>query len=124
MILQGQKIDASMKICQTHEHDKSMKALGVEMRKRDQCSEVVTQTSANSYATESRCAKGMNAGEVTKVTLTLRGDSAMHMEMHMPAGKSETVNIVDSKYLGSCPAGMKPGDIVMTDGKKSSYDGK
>jgi hypothetical protein len=42
------------------------------------------------------------------------------MEMHMNEGKSETVMIMDSKYLGSCPAGMKPGDVVMADGGKIS----
>jgi hypothetical protein len=31
-------------------------------------------------------------------------------------GKSETVMTIDAKYLGSCPAGMKPGDLIM-DGK-------
>jgi hypothetical protein len=30
------------------------------------------------------------------------------------------VMIMDSKYLGSCPADMKPGDAVMADGKKIS----
>jgi hypothetical protein len=36
--------------------------------------------------------------------------------MHVTSGKSETVMIMDAKYLGSCPTGMKPGDLVM-DGK-------
>ena len=36
----------------------------------------------------------------------------------MNAGKSETVMIMDAKYLGSCPTGMKPGDAVTADGKK------
>ena len=35
----------------------------------------------------------------------------------MEVGKSETVVIIDAKYLGSCPAGMKPGDLMMDDGK-------
>jgi len=40
--------------------------------------------------------------------------------MHTNDGKSETVMIIDAKYLGSCPAGMKPGDVVTADGKKIS----
>jgi hypothetical protein len=36
----------------------------------------------------------------------------------MNAGKSETVMIMDAKYLGSSPAGMKPGDAIKADGKK------
>jgi hypothetical protein len=31
----------------------------------------------------------------------------------MNVGKSETVMIIDAKYLGSCPAGMKPGDLMI-----------
>jgi hypothetical protein len=42
------------------------------------------------------------------------------MEMHTIEGKSETVTIMDAKYLGSCPAGVKPGGAVMVDGKKIS----
>ena len=59
-----------------------------------------------------------NAGSVTKINYTFQGDTASHTEMHMNAGKSETVMIMDAKYLGSCPAGMKPGDAVTADGKK------
>jgi hypothetical protein len=39
--------------------------------------------------------------------------------MHVTSGKSETVMIMDAKYLGSCPTGMKAGDLVM-DGKSIS----
>jgi hypothetical protein len=49
---------------------------------------------------------------------TYQGDTASHTEMHTNDGKSETVTTMDAKYLGSCPAGMKPGDAVMPDGKK------
>jgi hypothetical protein len=68
------------------------------------------------YVEESRCAKGPNAGSITKIVYTYQGDTASHNEMHMNVGKAETVMIMDAKYLGSCPAGMKPGDLIM-DGK-------
>jgi hypothetical protein len=38
----------------------------------------------------------------------------------MKSGDSESVTIIDSRYLGSCPADMKPGDTVMADGTKMS----
>ena len=28
-------------------------------------------------------------------------------------GNSEVVVIMDTKYLSSCPAGMKPGDLIV-----------
>jgi len=73
---------------------------------------------ALSYVEESHCSKGPNAGSVTKIIYTYQGDTASHTEMHMNAGKSETVMTMDAEYLGSCPAGMKPGDAVMAEGKK------
>ena len=108
--------DSSVKMCQSKELTKSMQSNGEELRKKNECTSTVTQPSTNTYVEESRCAKGPNAGSVTKVVYTYQGDAASHTEMHMNVGKSEIVMIMDAKYLGSCPAGMKPGDLIM-DGK-------
>lgn len=116
---QGKTVfDMSVKMCQSKEHTKSLQSSGEELRKKNECTSTVTQPSPNSYLEESRCSKGPNAGSVTKIIYTYQGDTASHTEMHMNAGKSETVMIMDAKYLGSCPAGMKPGDAVTADGKK------
>ena len=120
-VQQGKTVfDTSAKMCQSKELTKSMQSSGEELRKRNACTSTVTQPSPNTYVEESRCAKGPNAGSVTKITYTYQGDTASHTEMHTNNGKSETVMIIDAKYLGSCPAGMKPGDAVMADGKKIS----
>ena len=111
-------IDTSVKMCQSKELTKSLQSNGEELRKKNECTSTVTQPSPNTYIEESRCSKGLNAGSVTKIIYTYQGDTASHTEMHMSAGKSETVMTMDAKYLGSCPAGMKPGDAVMADGKK------
>jgi hypothetical protein len=113
-------IDTSVKMCQTKELTKSMESTGEELRTKNKCTSIVTQPSPNTYVEESHCTEGPNAGSLTKVIYTYQGDTASHMEMHMNAGKAETVMIMDSKYLGSCPTGMKPGDVVMPDGKKIS----
>jgi hypothetical protein len=114
---QGKTVfDRSVKMCQSKETTKSMQSNGEELRKKNECTSNVTRPSANTYVEESRCAKGPNAGSVTQVVYTYQGDTASHTEMHMNVGKSETVMIIDAKYLGSCPAGMKPGDL-MIDGK-------
>jgi hypothetical protein len=111
-------IDMSVKMCQSKELTKSLQSNGEELRKKNECTSTVTQPSPNTYVEESRCSKGPNAGSVTKIIYTYQGDTASHTEMHMNTGKSETVMTMDAKYLGSCPAGMKPGDAVMADGKK------
>jgi hypothetical protein len=115
---QGKTVpDRPVKMCQSSETTKSMQAQGEKLRKKNECTSHVTRPSPNTYVEENSCAKGPNAGSVTKVVYTNQGDTASHTEMHMNAGKSETVVIIDAKYLGSCPAGMKPGDLMMDDGK-------
>jgi hypothetical protein len=114
---QGKTVsDKSVKMCQSKETTESMQSNGEELRKKNECTSNVTRPSANTYVEESRCAKGPNAGSVTKVVYTYQGDTASHTEMHMNVDKSETVMIIDAKYVGGCPAGMKPGDLII-DGK-------
>jgi hypothetical protein len=114
---QGKTVfDQSVKMCQSNELTKTMQANAEEMRKKDECTSSVTQPSPNTYVEETRCAKGPNAGSVNKVIYTHQGDTASHTEMHVNVGKSETLMTMDAKYLSSCPAGMKPGDLVI-DGK-------
>lgn len=108
--------DQSVKMCQSNQLTKLMQSNAEELRKKNECTTNVVRPSANTYVEESRCAKGPNAGSVTKVIYTHQGDTASHTEMHINAGKSETLMVMDAKYVGSCPAGMKPGDLIM-DGK-------
>jgi hypothetical protein len=49
---------------------------------------------------------------------TNHGDTAYHMEMHLSGKDIQVVSTMDGTYLSSCPAGMKPGDAIMPDGKK------
>ena len=109
--------DPAVKMCQSNDTTKAMQATGEELRKKNECTSHVSRPSPNTYVEESSCAKGPNAGSVTKVVYTNQGDTASHTELHMNAGKAETVVIIDAKYLGACPAGMKPGDLMMEDGK-------
>jgi hypothetical protein len=69
-----------------------------------------------------RCDAGPLAGSISKTTMTYKGDTSYHIEQHM-TGKSESVTIIDESYLGSCPPDMKPGDVVMADGKKMNIGG-
>jgi hypothetical protein len=119
MIIQNSKHDSVIKVCRNHQFDQSMKdqskAIGESMRKTRQCTDVTTKQSANSYLSESHCVKD---GAVTKTTVTFQGDTSYHMEMHRKDNQSESVTTIDDKYMGSCPADMKPGDTIMADGKK------
>jgi hypothetical protein len=116
--------DMSIKMCQSKALTQSTQSLSAEMRKQNQCSSVVSQRSANTIVEETRCAKGPGAGEVIKAVYSHVGDTAAHIEMHQQKGSSEDVTVMDMKYLGSCPTGMKPGDVIMPDGKVFSGGGK
>ncbi len=114
---QGKTVsDRSVQMCQSKALTESMQSGAEELRKKNECTSSVTRPSSDTYVEESRCAKGPNAGSVTKVVYTYKGDTASHTEMHLTSGQTETVMIMDAKYLGSCPTGMKPGDLIM-DGK-------
>ncbi len=111
---QGKTVsDRSVRMCQSNETTKSIAASGEESKKKNECTSKLTQPASNTYVEESQCAKGPTAGSVTKVVYTYQGDTASHTEVHMHVGKSETVMMIDAKYLGSCPAGMKPGDLMI-----------
>jgi hypothetical protein len=110
----------SLKMCQSKEITKSNQAMGNDVRKQNQCTSVVSQPSANTIVEESRCTKGPNAGSVTRLVYTHQGDTASHTEIHMKVGQTESVTITDTKYLGSCPADMKPGDVITSKGTKIS----
>ncbi len=105
--------DNTMKICQSQALTKSLQSMAEQVRHKNECTSNVTQSSANSVVEESRCAKGPNAGSVTRIIYTHQGDTASRTEMHFHSGSAETVMVMDTKYLGSCPAGMKPGDSMM-----------
>ena len=116
--------DMSIKMCQSKEFTQSSQSLAQEMRKRNQCSSMVSQRSANTIVEETRCAKGPSADTVIKSVYSNVGDTAAHIEMHQQKGNSDNVTVMDTKYVGSCPAGMKPGDVIMPDGKVFSGGGK
>ena len=124
MIIKNNKQASTLKVCRTHEIDKSVKertkAIGENMRKSRQCTDVVTQQSAGSYSSESHCVKD---GSVTKTTVTFQGNTSYHMEMLRKDSQSESAMTIDDKYVGSCPADMKPGDAVTEDGKKFNLVG-
>jgi hypothetical protein len=111
--------DISIKMCQSKELTQQSEATAKELRTKNECTSVITRQAGDTVVEESRCAKGPNAGAVTRLIYSHTSDTGSHMEMHSHIGTStESVTVIDMKYLGSCPAGMKPGEIIMPDGKR------
>ena len=65
---------------------------------------------------------------VRKGVSTRKGDTAVHLETHISVSirgkQSETFVVTDSEWMGACPAGMQPGDMIDKDGKLSHYKSK
>ncbi|MFY9689210.1 MAG: DUF3617 family protein [Candidatus Acidiferrales bacterium] len=108
---------APIKICRDHAYDQYVLELA---KKVPGCTTVSESMHGNAYLADLKCVIG-NTTLDTKSTTTVQGDTASHGESHTlytPAmeGKTETIMISDAKYLGSCPAGMQPGDRMNADG--------
>jgi len=113
----GNKKDVgAFKICHSHAWDKSVEDLA---KKMPGCTTVSESLGGGKYSSEGRCTV-TNTVVLTKVTTTCQGNT-VHVEAHTtytPAfyGMSETMDIRDDKYEGSCPAGTQPGDTITQDG--------
>ena len=116
--IMGQMHDSVSKSCLSDEVQKQMKSMAEGMNKQNQCTATITHPSANTYVTESRCTGGILAGSVTKTTAVYESESVIHQEIHTQKGSTDSVTKQDSRYIGSCPADMKPGDTVLSNGMK------
>jgi hypothetical protein len=116
----GKSTQMILKICQNRDTQNKDRELSASLRKRSQCTYKISHPTPNTYVTEDQCPAGQPA---SKGTITFQGDKAYRLEMHRGAGSEQSVMIVDARYLGSCPADMKPGDVIMPDGTKSNVNG-
>jgi hypothetical protein len=121
-IVDGEKSESSVKVCQTHEQEKAMQSANEAVK--ESCTSTTTRQSPGVYTAETNCKSGPLAGAKSTVKMVYHGDSAYHAEAHVSQGSSEKVTIMDSKYLGVCPKDMGPGDAVLPDGRKFNISGK
>ena len=111
------KSDHTSTVCRSHAYDQHVLQ---EAKATKGCKTLSESLKGSEYSVHSQCSV---AGTVvdSKSTVTFKGDSAAHSESHatyIPAlgGISEMPLIQDQKYVGSCPAGVQPGDITQPDG--------
>jgi hypothetical protein len=111
--IDGKTMNVGVKTCQSADNQKKEHELSAQLREKNKCTGSVTQPSPGVYVSQSNCTGGAGGPTTSKTTITFQGTDAYKLEMHMDIGKKETVMTADSKFLGSCPVGMKPGDTVM-----------
>src|SRR5450631_894353 len=63
----------------------------------------------STYSSEVECKFGSKVSR-SKTVITFSGNTAYHSEMRGADNNIEAV--IDSKYAGSCPSGMKLGDVT------------
>jgi hypothetical protein len=111
----GDKVENNVKLCHDHAFDKHVR----ELSNKIACVKISESNSGGKYSFEQRCTIGKYVMQ-SKSTTIVQGDT-VHGESHTtttPAmgGESETTVISDSQYIGSCPAGVLPGDTIRADG--------
>jgi Protein of unknown function (DUF3617) len=117
----GKKTESTQSICTNRAYQEYVRNLA---KNQKGCKMLVDNYTGATYTQESECVVGETTIHSKGVT-TIQGDSGAHMESrstNSPAlyGVSETITVMDQKFLGACPAGIQPGDIVRANGSKTN----
>lgn len=86
---------------------------------RKLCSKTDAHRTGSDYVVDSVCDPGIGGQASTHQVTTTSGDDAyrtvakIHYDRPLPDGKSDATNTIEGKWLGACPADMRPGDQIM-----------
>ncbi len=112
------KTEYSFKLCRDHAYDKHTDEL---VKNNKNCTTKLEKLAGDRYSAASRCTV---SGIVidSKGLSTYQSNTAIHSESaatYRPPlyGKTDETMIQDQRYVGACPAGMKPGDRILADGR-------
>lgn len=109
------------KMCMDAAVQKEMMDMGMGTMKT-MCSKNDIRREGNRVYSNAECKFGESTMKSTSVT-TFTGDTAYHTEVKstydppmqgMPSGNT----VIDAKWTGACPAGMRAGDVVLPNGTK------
>jgi len=124
--MESMKIPArTNKMCIDSATDAKLMNLGV-ASKEAKCTSMNVSGMGSTRIVDSVC--HMNGGEQKNhIVMTYSGNSAYHMDMQSQfsppiAGKSQSHITQDAKWIGPCPADMKPGDMMINGMKINMLD--
>jgi hypothetical protein len=120
----GKQTDFTYRLCRNHGFDDAMNA---QAKNAKECNTSFDDQGGGKYSSASTCAVPGTA-IVSNGTYTYESATSVRSESHAtytPAfhGKSEETITEDQKYVGNCPANMKPGDRLMSDGTLQRFIG-
>jgi hypothetical protein len=113
------------KMCIDAASDAKLMNLGMASKEAN-CTSMNVSGMGNTRVVDSIC--HMNGGEQKNhIVMNYSGDGAYHMDMHSQfappvAGHSESHITQDAKWIGPCPADMKPGDMLINGMKINMLD--
>jgi len=86
------------------------------------------RSEGGAFVTETDCEIAGTRIRSRSVT-TLTGDTAYRTEVHATytpplAGRAQSRTVIESRYAGACLPGMKPGDLILPDGRQVSIGGR
>jgi hypothetical protein len=113
----AKKTEYSFRLCRNHAYDKETDNL---VKNNKNCKTKLDSLGGDRFSASSRCSVS-GVVIVSQGVSVYQGGDTVHSEStatYTPPlyGKSDETMIQDQRYLGSCPAGMKPGDRMMADG--------
>lgn len=118
----NRRTEFTYRLCRSHAYDKAMDDL---VKNQKDCTTSFDTLGGGRYVSASRCtAAGVVI--VSKGTYTYESSTSARSEStatYDPAfhGKTDETLIQDQSYVGSCPAGMNPGDRVDARSKLQRY---
>ncbi len=118
----SRRTEFTYRLCRSHAYDKAMDDL---VKNQKDCTTSFESLGGGRYASASRCtAAGVVI--VSRGTYTYESSTSTRSEStatYVPAlhGKTDETLIQDQNYIGSCPAGMNPGDRIDAESKIQRY---
>lgn len=109
----GKRTEFKYQLCRNHAYDNAMDALA---RNAEGCTTSFEDLGGGRFASASSCTIDGTL-IVSKGSYTYESMTATHSESfatYSPAyhGKTDERVVQDQRYVGACPAGMKPGDRI------------
>ena len=111
------KTSFAYKLCRDHAYDKASNA---QMKDVKGCTTLVKDLGGGKYASASTCVV-MGVTIVSNGVTTYKGHESVHSDTQAKytpifKGKTDETLTQDQQYIGKCPTGVKPGDLIGPDG--------
>jgi hypothetical protein len=117
--------EISRRVCLDRETEDLLNRQAVASGK-EACSKVETHTVGNQFVAKAVCNLG-GVKMTSEATTVFVGDTAATTRIHATfdpplAGRAQSDTQEDAKWLGACPADMKPGDLILKTGGSHPHE--